>query len=296
MVILTSLAPRTTAGILYVAESSSALNSDAILKFAPDGSRTTLAAGLSVARGLAFDASGQLFAVNSGPGTILRIEADGTKVPFVTGEGSTNLVDLSFQSGNLFITKFTFQTGSVAKFTPSGTRSVFASSLNFPSGLAFDSVGNLFVSEDGQRILKLTPGGAQTVFASGLQTPTGLAFDGAGNLFVAEQTSGRILRITPSGVQSTFATVVQPIDLTFDEDGNLFVSDYNGGFLNDGGFVYKFLPDGTRITFASGLDPTFLTFAPVPELTGFAFGAVCVLAVAVGKKIRLRPRPLRPLE
>jgi hypothetical protein len=45
---------------LFVSESSSAISSDAILRFAPNGTRSTFASGLSIARGLAFDSSGQL--------------------------------------------------------------------------------------------------------------------------------------------------------------------------------------------------------------------------------------------
>src|SRR5439155_25898492 len=37
-------------------------------------------------------------------------------------------------------------TGTINKFTPDGTRSTFASGLN-PTGLAFDSAGNLFEAD-----------------------------------------------------------------------------------------------------------------------------------------------------
>ena len=65
-------------------------------------------------------------------------------------------------------------------------RSTFASGLNDPSGLAFDSAGNLFVADAvSGAVYKFTPAGVRTTFASGLSYPNGLAFDRAGNLFVA---------------------------------------------------------------------------------------------------------------
>ena len=40
-------------------------------------------------------------------------------------------------------------TGTVYKFTPTGVRTTFASGLNYPFALAFDSRGNLFVADGG---------------------------------------------------------------------------------------------------------------------------------------------------
>src|SRR5437868_3403592 len=47
--------------------------------------------------------------------------------------------------------------GNIYKFTPGGTRSTFASGLNGPKGLAFDSEGNLFVDDNSGNIHKFTP-------------------------------------------------------------------------------------------------------------------------------------------
>src|SRR4029077_8751569 len=84
-----------------------------------------------------------------------------------------------------------------------------------PTGLAFDSFGNLFVStastppQPGDAILKFTPTGVESTFATGLATPRGIAFDRSGNLFVAEliQTGpGDILKFTPDGNRTVFAS------------------------------------------------------------------------------------------
>jgi hypothetical protein len=91
-------------------------------------------------------------------------------------------------------------------------QSTFASGLNHPVGLAFDSAGNLFVGADegSGNIYEFTPGGVQSTFASGLSTPVGLGFNNAGDLFVSSFFDGAIYEYTPSGVQSTFASGLGP--------------------------------------------------------------------------------------
>ena len=81
-----------------------------------------------------------------------------------------------------------FLSNTIQAFTPGGVGSVFASAgLNGPTGLAFDSAGNLYAANDaGSNILQFTPGGVGSIFAStGLTRPYGLAFDSAGNLYAA---------------------------------------------------------------------------------------------------------------
>ena len=62
----------------------------------------------------------------------------------------------------------------VYKFTPGGARTTFASRLNGPVSLAFDSAGNIFVGDEDQfnglpnTIYKFTPSGVRSTFASGL--------------------------------------------------------------------------------------------------------------------------------
>lgn len=160
------------------------------------------------------------------------------------------LVPSTACAGNLFFTDNT--NGTILEFTPSGYRSTFATGLVYPTGLAFDASGNLFVADgfdpiggtqhDGN-IYKFTPGGARTIFATALNGPAGLAFDAAGNLFVSNLGTQEILKFAPNGARSVFASFpppsdVQTIGLAFDSTGNLFAGD-NLGHIN------KFLPDGT---------------------------------------------------
>ena len=58
---------------------------------------------------------------------------------------------------------------------PDGSRSTFASGLNYPNGLAFDGGGNLFKATIRPRMFKFTPGGIRSTFAS-VSGAVGLAF------------------------------------------------------------------------------------------------------------------------
>ena len=188
----------------------------------------------------------------------------------------------------------------ILKYTPDGTKSVFASGLDAVGPLAFDRAGNLFVTESTQpgAILKFAPDGTKSTFASGLSLPGWPAFDGAGNLFVTESFGdiGDILRFTPSGTQSTFATGQYFAGLNFDSVGDLFAAISGPTNLN-GGIVY-YSPDGTVHTFyqsfvgpdlaltAGGVyvtsgDTIFVVpLSPSPPIVSFATGLDGPLSLA----------------
>ena len=67
------------------------------------------------------------------------------------------LIASSAQAQNLF--EADFDSGTIYEFTPSGVKSAFAYGLYFPTGLAFDRAGDLFVGEINTfDIIKITPG------------------------------------------------------------------------------------------------------------------------------------------
>ncbi|MFL6198332.1 MAG: PQQ-dependent sugar dehydrogenase [Thermoanaerobaculia bacterium] len=86
-----------------------------------------------------------------------------------------------------------------------------ATGFTFPTGVAFDDRGGVYVLEAGYsygevwttpRLLKVNPGGAPTVVATGENPPwNGIAFHG-GAFYVSEggeKNGGRILKVTPDG-------------------------------------------------------------------------------------------------
>jgi hypothetical protein len=178
--------------------------------------------------------------------------------------GTINARTVSAAAGDFYGVDY-FQS-SIYKFTPSGTRSTFATGLQHPSVIAFDKAGNIYFGEGdvnaSNRITQITATGTKSTFVTGID-PLGMRFDGNGYLFVADKLTQSIVKVSPFGAKSTFASVPNISDLVFDAAGNLYAADFGAeGISNDSsGAIYKFAPNGTKTTFASGLyRPRYLAF------------------------------------
>ncbi|MBK6848117.1 MAG: hypothetical protein IPG96_11480 [Proteobacteria bacterium] len=171
-----------------------------------------------------------------------------------------------------------------------------ASSFQTPFGLAFDSSGNLFVSDyDGAKLRKISPAGeVMTVAGSTPGTadgtgtaaqfywPQGVAVDAAGNVYVAGNYDNRIRKVTPDGRVSTIigmgssgyadgpAAEAQFRDLravAVGRDGQLYAADQTS--------VRKITPDGYVSTLAgSGTNGS-------ADGTGAAAGFFSLFAIAL---------------
>jgi hypothetical protein len=148
--------------------------------------------------------------------------------------------------------------GSISEFTPTGTQSTFASGLNQPRGLAFDSTSNLFAGTYDNvngTVLKFTPGGTQSNFGStDTLQPEGVVRDSAGNVYVmaidfsSPTLASTIFEFTPGGTRSTFGSSPgQSFGLAFNSAGDLFAADATDST------IFEYTPGGTRTTFASGV-------------------------------------------
>ena len=170
----------------------------------------------------------------------------------ITAAAGLLLAGLNIATSNAAILYVETSNNTIEKITGSGVRSVFATSgVNSPGGLAFDSLGNLYVANGGNNTIeKFTPGGVGSVFAStGPSVPGALAFDSEGNLYVTDYNNKTIARYTPGGVGSIFASTgaATPFGLAFDSAGNLFVSTLTSNT------VLKFTIGGVGSVFASDL-------------------------------------------
>jgi DNA-binding beta-propeller fold protein YncE len=143
-------------------------------------------------------------------------------------------------------------------------QSTYATGLDNPRGLAFDSIGNLFATTDHSaddidlgKVLKFSPSNHRSTVGSAAHFFfEGLAIDIAGNAYVManDDTSptgaSTIFKFTPNGDRIVFGSIPgQGWGLAFDSAGYLYAAE---GGINFGGerAIYKFAPDGTRTVFA----------------------------------------------
>ena len=205
---------------------------------------TGIAAQLSNPSGVAIDSSGTVYVADSSNNCIRKITPSGV-VTTLAGSGTAGSAD---------------GIGTAAQF-------------NWPSGVAVDSAGTVYVADTSNSLIrKVTPGGVVTTwvgstygYAEGTGTtaqfkwPTGIAIDSAGTVYVADSTDNRIRKITPSGVVTTLAgsnfggyadgtgaaaKFNQPSGVAVDFTGTVYVADH------DSNRIRKITPGGVVTTLA----------------------------------------------
>lgn len=223
-----------------------------VRKISPDGAVTTLASGVG-AYGVAVDSSGNVYVSDYEGNVVQKITPDGV-VTVLAGGG----VDGTDSMGNPKIK----QGSDDGKGT--------GASFHFPSGIAVDSTGNVYVVDSGNvMIRKITRGGVVTTLCRqgpnhspipSLRAPRFLAVDSLGNFYVTDL--DRILKISPKGVVAilagTFTNMKYPVDgtgtdatfsdpsgIAVDSSGNVYVADtrnqlirkisYHPASVNSGG-------------------------------------------------------------
>ena len=141
--------------------------------------------------------------------------------------------------------------------------------LDFPSGVAMDSKGNLFIADQGNdRVRKVSPDGIITTVAgtgspndTGLDDPADVAVDRQDNLYVAEYGGDRVVRVDGAGVltlvagtgstgfsgdggPATKADLNGPGGVAVAADGTVYIADL------DNARVRRVGPDGVITTVA----------------------------------------------
>jgi len=268
-----------TAGNLYIADANNnrIRRVDAatglIYTVAGDGNRAhagdggpATAASLNEPNGVAVDAAGNVYIADRTGGRIRKVDAVTKVITTVAGNGTQDYA------------------GDGGPAT--------AASLNFPTGLAVDAAGNIYIADtnnDRVRFVSAATGVIVTVAGktpfgfSGdggpatnaqLSLPWGVALDKDGNLYIADRNNMRIRRVTAAtgiiatvagngdfgfagdGGSATAATLYAPFAIAVDSAGVAFIADTNNSR------VRAFTPSG--VVGGGGLltlNPVALDFA-----------------------------------
>ncbi len=248
-------------------------------------------AALSGPKGITLDASGNLYIADTGNSRIRKVAVStgtittiaGPGVPGSIGDGlpateATLFTPVSVaidSSGNLYIAdsdsrvrKITAATGIISTAAGTGTRgynsdniAAIAAILDFPTGVALDQAGNLYIADqNNRRIRKVsaatgiisTVAGVGTMSFNGdniaatsdtLNSPLSVAVDSSGNVYFADAGNHRVRKITTAtglittvagtGVQgyngdniaATSAMLNIPYGVAVDTLGNVYVAD-----------------------------------------------------------------------
>ena len=174
---------------------------------------TGVAAYFNNPTGIAADAAGNVYVADTNNQTIRKITHSGV------------------------VTTLAGTAGTVGQADGTGTAATF----NFPSDVALDAAGNLYVSDYlNHTIRKITSGGVVTTLAGTAGTkghadgtgtgatfnhPRSLAVDGSGNIYVADTGNHTVRKITPAGVVSTLAGTAGTIGHA---DGTGAAASFNG--------------------------------------------------------------------
>jgi sugar lactone lactonase YvrE len=116
--------------------------------------------------------------------------------------------------------------------TFAGTQITVGSGLTYPTGVAVDAAGDIFIADaNNNRVVEVPAGGgAQTTVGSGLSFPHGVAVDGAGDVFIADSGNNRVVKIPAGGgAQTTVGGGLNsPYDVAVDGAGDVLIADtYN---------------------------------------------------------------------
>lgn len=179
-------------------------------------------------RGLAVDASGDVFVASNTSDAIYRISRDGPVSVFATTNNPSGL--MQDDAGNFYVTDD--ERNQIVRFSPSGALKIVAYGISAPRGLAVDPLDGetLYVSlSQSNAILKIDKHGVLKPFLTGIANPMTLNFRGDG-LLIAHPETGTVSLARRDGSLETLATGLEyPGGAVRDTSGALYVARFGDG-------------------------------------------------------------------
>jgi len=226
--------------------------------FAGDGG-LSISAKLYVPYGVAVDNSGNFYVADTGNNRVRKINVNnGFTITTIAGSGTRG---------------YCGDRGPALK-----------ACLDNPTGVAVDSVGNVYIAEN-LRVRKVSPAGTITTLAGNgspsscgdgqpaylacLHVPRGVAVDTNRNVYIADEPENRVRKVLASdgtittvagtgiwgfsgdGGAAIFAELNLPTGVALDSTGNLYIADWNNHRIR------KVDPSGTITTVAGTGSPSF---------------------------------------
>jgi len=272
--------------------------------FAGDGGPANMAQ-INTPTGLAVDPNGNVYFVDLYNARVRMVSSSGA-ISTVAGTGAVSYSGdggaaqnalmngpsaVAYSSTGVYIADTTNQrvrqiglNGTISTVAGTGTAgfagdgsAASSAEISFPSGLAVDASGFLYIADTGnQRVRKVVNGNITTIAGNGttgysgdggpalnatLNSPQGLLVDSAGNVYISDYSNSVVRVVSPSGTISTLAgngtpgyagdggpaksaQLNGPLGLALDSSGNLYIAD-------SGNHVVRIVrPSGTISTFA----------------------------------------------
>ena len=194
------------------------------------------------------------------------------------GSALSNILDVAVDqnTGDVFIAdslnsrvRWVTPSGIITTYAGNGSRgysgdggAASAAALYFPSAVALDSAGNLYIADYGNATVRkvnrqtkvittvagvgysiygAAPGDGGPATKAFLSLPFSLGFDGAGNLYIGDTGTSSIRRVGSDGVIKTYIDNFVAQNFAVDASGTIYVAEYRTNT------VQKILPGGTRL-------------------------------------------------
>lgn len=224
------------------------------------GSWSVFLDGAHVPSGVALDAAGSIYVVDTGNSKVKKLTPSG-RLLAEFGELGTGQSGLRRPRGIAIGsdgTLFVADTANhrVQRFAasgePLGAWGVIGSGAGefiLPSSVALDEVGQLYVTDTGNhRVVRLSPDGAQNAEFSGFRFPHGIALGDA--LYVSDEVG--IHKLTVSGERlADWPGFGDPFGLAIGADGSVYVTETDNGRISrlsvDGEVIETWGSEGPQV-------------------------------------------------